>query len=280
MKPLSSYMDYRSYLADWIADRKDNGMPASNRWFAQKMHINSASWLTDVLRGTKGLSKATANRVSGVLRHSPADSRHFETLVAYNQARTLGERNAYYEELLAIRRIKDPKVVSPGQYEYYASWYHSAVRSLIGVLRFTGDFERLAKSVSPRISPRQARRSVELLETLGLVRRDPDGAYRLDSSAITTGDYEKSLAISNFQQETMRLAQEALDRYPRNVRDISTVTLGVSEKSLEEIRRLAAEFRRRVTELANTDMEADRVYQVNIQVFPLSRFARGREATA
>jgi len=280
VKPLTRYMDYRSYLADWIADRKDSGMPGSNRWFAQKMHINSASWLTDVLRGRKGLSKATANRLSVVLKHPPAESRYFETLVAYNQAKTLAERNAYYEELLAVRKIKDPKVVSPDQYEYYAAWYHSAVRSLIGMFPFSGDFERLAKMVSPQISPRQARHSVELLERLGIVRRDSDGVYRLDSNAVTTGQYEKSLAISNFQQETMRLALEALDRYPRSLRDISTLTVGVSAKSVEEIRRLAAEFRRRVTELANSDEEADRVYQVNIQAFPLSSTGGARKARA
>ena len=77
MKPLTNYTDFRSYLKDWIDERKSLGLPGSNRWFAMKMGINSTSWLTSVAKGSKGLSKATANKLSEILKHSPIEARYF-----------------------------------------------------------------------------------------------------------------------------------------------------------------------------------------------------------
>jgi uncharacterized protein (TIGR02147 family) len=58
----------------------------------------------------------------------------------------------------------------------------------------------------------------------------------LADTAITTGGDVKSLAWANFQQETMRLAQEAMDRFDRDSRYIGTQTVGVSAETYKAIR--------------------------------------------
>ena len=182
MKPLTEYTDFRTYLNEWVEDRKSQGLPGSNRWFAMKMGINSTSWLTSVLKGVKGLSKATANRLSQLLKHSPIETRYFETMVFFNQARTIEERNRYYKELNALQKLKDVRTVRPNQYDLYSTWYHSAVRSLIGMHLFGADakdFERLASLVSPPITASQARRSVKLLEQLDLIKLNGQGFFEL-----------------------------------------------------------------------------------------------------
>ncbi len=274
MKPLTEYTDFRTYLNEWVEDRKSQGLPGSNRWFAMKMGINSTSWLTSVLKGVKGLSKATANRLSQLLKHSPIETRYFETMVFFNQARTIEERNRYYKELNALQKLKDVRTVRPNQYDLYSTWYHSAVRSLIGMHLFGADakdFERLASLVSPPITASQARKSVKLLEQLDLIRLNGQGFFELTSSAITTGENIRSLSVANFQQETMRLAQEALDRYPREERYIGTVTVGASAVAFEQIRKVLMDANEKIAEIANADADADRVYQVNVQAFPLSK---------
>jgi uncharacterized protein (TIGR02147 family) len=277
MKPLIGYTDYRAYLADWLEERKAQGLPASNRWFAQKMGINSTSWLTSVLQGKRGLSKVTANR------HTPTESRYFETLVYFNQARSIDERNRYFQELGALRKLKEMRTVTADQYDLYTTWYHSAVRSLLGMHRFADtekDYERLAAMVTPAITPPQARKSVELLVRLGFARKSDGGVFELTGSAITTGENITSLAVANFQQETMRLAGEAMDRFPRDERYVGTVTVGVSRETFEKIRALLVETSDRIAEMANADERADTVYQVNLQAFPLSKQPRDKGAKA
>jgi uncharacterized protein (TIGR02147 family) len=271
MKPLVSYTDYRAYLGDALAQRKAEGLPASNRWFAQKMGINSTSWLTMVVKGNIGLSKGTANRLSEIFKHSAMETRFFETLVHFNQARSTEDRNRYYKELCALAETKEARLVSKDQYEFYTHWRHSVIRSIIGMHGFDGNFKKLATLVVPSITPAQARKSVELLESLKLIVKNQTGGYALADVAITTGEDVQSLAWANFQQETMRLAQEAMDRFGRTQRYIGTQTVGVSGETFSIIRQLLIDTKNKIAQLANDDSTADRVYQINFQAFPLSQ---------
>jgi uncharacterized protein (TIGR02147 family) len=135
-----------------------------------------------------------------------------------------------------VRGTRYATKIREEQYEYYAAWYHSAIRSLIGIYGFKGNYESLSRMVSPPISPSQAEKSVELLKKLGLIEKCSHGSYQVSSKAITSGDLPSfTLAVANFQQETMKLAWEAHDRYPKDKRNISSVTLGISERGVEEI---------------------------------------------
>jgi uncharacterized protein (TIGR02147 family) len=273
LKPLTNYTDFRAYLKDWINERKSLGLPGSNRWFAMKMGINSTSWLTSLLKGVKGLSKATSNKLSEILKHSAIEARYFETLVSFNQARTIEDRNKHYRELNALQKIKKISTVKPNQYDFYSAWYHSAVRSLIGMHKFSSseeEYVRLASLVSPSITSSQARKSIKLLEELGFIKMNIAGFYELTSSAISSGENTRSLGIANFQQETMRLAQEAMDRVPLDKRYIGTATVGMSAKSFAQIKQLLIDTSERIVEIANADADADRVYQINLQAFPMS----------
>jgi uncharacterized protein (TIGR02147 family) len=274
MNPVMNYTDYRAFLKDLIEERKSRGLPCSNRWFAMKMEINSTSWLTSILNGQKGLSKITANKLSAILKHSISETRYFETLVAFNQAKTLKESNRYYQELCSIQKLRNVSVLSSDQYEYYSNWYNSVVRSLIGMYRFKtteDDFSRIASMVSPAITVAQVRKSIALLEKLGLTKTDNKGILEPVNAAITSGENINSLAVANFQQETIRLAQEAIDRHPRKERYIGTVTVGVSAEIFEKIKQLLVDTNDKIAEIANTDNNADRVYQINLQAYPLSR---------
>ncbi|MDD5673506.1 MAG: TIGR02147 family protein [Chitinivibrionales bacterium] len=279
MKPLVTYTDYRTYLSDLVDNRKAQGIPASNRWFAQRMGINSTSWLTMVVKGRIGLSKVTANKLSEILRHSPNETRYFETLVFFNQARATEDRNRYYQELCALAKSKEARLVSKEQYDFYTEWYHSAVRSIIGMHGFTGDFKKLAGLVVPAITPAQARKSVELLESLKLIFKNKIGGYEIADVAITTGEEVQSLAWANFQQETMRLALEARDRFPRDKRYLGTQTVGVSAETFKAIRQLIIDTKNKIAEMAHADQSADRVYQINFQAFPLSEPPKSKESS-
>ena len=278
MKPLVAYTDYRVYLSDALERRKAEDIPASNRWFAQRMGINSTSWLTMVVQGKIGLSKNTANKLSEILKHTAVETRFFETLVFFNQSRSTEDRNRYYRELCALAATKEARLVSKDQYDYYTEWYHSAIRSIIGMHGFSGDFKKLAALLTPAISEARARKSVKLLESLKLIKKSKTGGFVVADRAITTGENVQSLAWANFQKETMRLALEALDRFDRDRRYIGTQTVGVSGKTFESIRQLLIETKNKIADLANADQAADRVYQINLQAFPLSDAPESKES--
>ncbi len=270
MNSITNYTDYRKYLKDYILEKKKAGF-ISNRWFARQAGVNSSSWLTSIIQGKKGLSKITANKISIVLKHSKTEALYFENLVFFNQAKKREEQNLYYNEIAAIRKAFKTETLQEDKFEYYSVWYHSVIRSIIGLINFKDDFKLLAQSLSPAITEAEARKSVTLLERLKLIEKKEDGSFKLASVAINAAESVQSLAITNYQQETMKLAWEALDRFPKEARDITTLTLGISEKGLTEIKKEIIEFRNKISRIAINDEPADRVYQLNLQCFPMSK---------
>ena len=66
-------------------------------------------------------------------------------------------------------------------------------------------------------------------------------------------------------------AAHALDNIPRTERDISCLTLCISEAKLDEIKQRVRQFRQELLQAAERDDQPGRVVQINFQVFPLSK---------
>jgi uncharacterized protein (TIGR02147 family) len=203
-----------------------------------------------------------------------AESDYFENLVAFNDAVTLKERNHYYERLSAIKLNGDtawkPQITRSEQFEYYSKLHYGVVRSLIDMRGFSGDFHALAKSVRPRITPRQARKAVELLERLGFISKQKNGGYAVTGKTITTEPEVESLAVLNLHKQAGELALKSLEELPKDQRNVTGLTLGISKQVYERICKEIEVFRSRLLQMAEADETADSVYQINFQFFPLS----------
>lgn len=270
MKPLTAYADYRAYLRDVVEDRKQKGLPRSNRWFALRSGMQSTSWLSSLLQGRKGLSQTSAAKLSKALGHTALESRYFAALVEFNQAKGPGDRQAGFLKLQAMARLSDPLLMRETQYGFYSGWQHSAIRALLAVAPFRGDYAGLGAALRPPLSAQEAQKSVKLLLDLGLAEAGPDGVLRVTSAAITTGRKASALQVDLFHQQTLRLAMEAMDRFAKIDREFSSMTVGIAPELLPLVKDILSEARRRIGELAEASETASRVYQVNMQVFPLS----------
>jgi uncharacterized protein (TIGR02147 family) len=77
--------------------------------------------------------------------------------------------------------------------------------------------------------------------------------------------------VANFQVSTIELAKQALDRHPWTCRDVSTLTLTLSEKTFMLAREKIEGLRKELLLLAEQDQNVNRVYQANFQLFPLTK---------
>jgi uncharacterized protein (TIGR02147 family) len=278
MPSIGDYTDYRTFLRDFYREHKEKNPHFSHRYIAHKVGLKSTGHFAQIVQGKVNISTSLIPRFIDLLKLNRKEGDYFENLVLFGQARTHDEKRRYYEKLLSHKGIR-PRTLQPDQYAFYSRWYHTAVLEVIGLKPFRGDYRDLGRMVTPRISASEARESLELLKQLGLVRRHADGTCRKAEATISSGYDTRSVALNNFQIEMMLRAREAIDRFPGEERSLSTVTVGVSAREYREIIEELRAFRRRVLDIAKGADTAERIYQLNMQLFPLSEPLAKRDET-
>jgi uncharacterized protein (TIGR02147 family) len=271
------YTDYRKYLLDFYTDQKKSRKAFSYRFFARKAGINSVGLYKDVVEGRQNLGRALIFKFSTAIGHSKKEAEYFENMVYLNEAHTVEERKLFFERMMASQSTR-ARIIESAKYEYYQKWYYSAVRALMAFKKYKDDpedFQKIAKSLNPQIKPGQAKKAVRVLEKLGFVLRNDLGFYSLVDQVISTGSLKSdkniaTLHVVDFQKEMMKLAQGAFDRFSSDKLNMSTLTLGISENTLFQIKDELAAVRNKIAGLAENDTEADRIFQLNIQLFPMT----------
>ena len=276
MGSIYDYLDYRKYLSDFYKDRKGCCPFFSFRYWAEKIGAD-ASNIAKIIQKKRHASTDIINKFMDFAGFDNREKQYFLALVKFNKAKTDQQSRLLFNELISIKTIK-AETIREWQYAFYQKWYHTAIFALLYYYEFSGgSFRDLALQLSPPVSAEQARESVALLEKLGLIRRDDHGVYRHTTDLISTGEEWRNIAIHNFQEETIRLALESLRNHPRSVRDVSSVSLTVSGEDLTKIHELAKSFRKEILAIAKASERPDRVYHLNLQLFPMTNVLQKKD---
>jgi uncharacterized protein (TIGR02147 family) len=137
---------------------------------------------------------------------------------------------------------------------------------------FDPDPRWIARTLLPSISPAQARQALEVLLSLGLVRRDEQsGRYQQVEPLVESPAGPLGHHMVRFHRAMMALAADALDHVPRDEREIASLTMCLSEAQLSDLKAELEALRRDLLVRYATPADATRVVQLNLQMFPLSR---------
>ena len=270
MKRVYDYDNYRDFLKAAYADLKSRQASFSFRYFSRMAGFKSSSVLKLVMDGKRNLSAEAAAKFARALKLNKEETFFFRPLVALNQAKTLEERRLHAESLIHSRTMRQLYPLAVSQFHYYQYWYYVPVRELVGLPGFQEDPAWIARTISPAITPAEAAEALETLLKLRLVRREESGRLVQTAENVSTGDEVNSTAIHLWHMEMLKRAAESVDRHRFEDIDISAVTVGVAPDTVPRLNQMIAAMRKAILEECSKDPAPQRVYQVSIQMFPLS----------
>jgi uncharacterized protein (TIGR02147 family) len=271
MQPIEFYTDYRKYLSDFYSAKKKTSPAYSYRVFCRKAGLASPSMYREVVSGKRNLTITTINAFIKGLGISPRESRFFENLVLFNQAKTEDAKRKQLAILRGLSYQKPQRVIPIDMYEYYEKWYHPVIRELAVVIPWGQDYGVLAKSVLPPIKTAEARESIELLLRLGLLEVKKDGTYKQTDPNVTSGAEVNSLAVRQLNRNYAQLGLEAIDRFPPSERDISSVIIGIPSNKFSRLKQEIVDFRKRLTGIIDPNDTLDGCYSLVIEFFPVGK---------
>ena len=265
-----AYTDFRKFLGDVYLVRKKVDKKFSHRFIQEKVGAGSAGWFADVVKGRTNLAGPYLIKLVKVLGLKATEIDYFESMVFFAQSGSLEERNRYFHKMMAFKEVRSD-MVGMDKLEFYSKWYHGAIRELLFFYPFRGDYAELARKMSPPIRQAEARDSVALLERLGMVESNGIGGFRSKEAALKKDSAFPSVVMANFLKTNMELAIEALDRYSKDERDVSALTISLSDQAFSSVKEDIRALRKKIVAMTEIDLSPSKVYQCNFQFFPLSQ---------
>lgn len=270
MKRIEHYSDYRIYLRDYYEEQKRKFPFFSHRYICRKAGMKSPSFLREIIAGKRNMTSRTISAFAKVLALNENDAKFFELLIKFNQSKNSLIKQQFLEQLRGLTPKVKQNIVPVDHYSYYSRWYNPVIRELACTFDWEDDFGLLARSVEPSIKKSEARESVKLLLELKFLIKSEDGKYKQNHPSITTGSEVSSIGVRASNRLFSAMGTEAIDRFSPDERDISCITMGISSKGYKLFKQEIREFKDRLIRIANDDKETDRVYNINLQLFPLS----------
>lgn len=267
------YQDYRKLLVALIEQRKQDRKTFSYRWFSQKAGLKSPNFLNLVVKAKRHLSANSLEKVIEIFQLNKEESLFFRHLVNFNKAKTLSEKEHFAQQLVRIKKFQNEYPLSKDQFEYYAKWHHVPIRELLTLAEAPQSAEEIALALTPTVTLIEVQEALEKLHSLELIEKRKNG-WLVRKESVSTGHKFSDFGVVQFHKKMLALASDSLDRFPAPEREISSVTLGLSDETFKCIKKMIEEFRSQLIALAEDDKNKERIYQINFQLFPLSKKKR------
>lgn len=277
MQIIFDYTDYRVFLKDYYQFKKETTRYFSHRYFLKKAGLAGPNFLKNVMDGKKNLSAKSVEKFEKALELNSSEAEYFAKLVLYCQAKKVTKKKIYFNDLSHFLTKSVAHTIQKNQLEYFSHWYNIVLREYIHGHPFKGDYVKLAKSIFPKITPKQAEKSVILLEKLGMIKVGSDGAYYLTNPIITTGAEINDIGAYEYHKNMIDISKKALEYIPKEERYFRTITGSYSESTFEKIKMEVEQARNKILQHIKNDSGKKETYQINMHLFPLqSKTRRGR----
>jgi len=260
--------DYRVFLRDWLEAERRKRPIVSLRWMAQNLSVDP-SLVSKILAQERHLSHSRVQPVCDLLKLQGDEAEYFRLLVHYAKAKSAREAQVCFARIAQLRKVS-PVPLDDIQSAYWENWMHVAVRSLLTCGEFKDDWDRIGARLRPRQSARKAKEAVSLLERIGLASRDHDGIWRVSETFLRAGTPAQAPMLRHFHRQSLLLSMEAIEGLPKEIRDLSSLTVSIPPEGYPRLVEMLRDFRARVMSSVAGMRDPDRVYQLSLQLVPLA----------
>ena len=270
MKDVLEYTNYHQYIADYYAEKK---VKSAFTWqtFTRAAGFSSPVFLKYVSEGRSNLSEDTAYQVANAMGLAGYEQEYFAEMVKFDHAKTDDEKKSAFNRMLAIADVHKVRIIEGDSFRYFESWKNPVLRELAPSMPGAKPLA-LARACRPKISAAEVSESLSFLVKANLLQKDKSGNYVQTEKSVTTGPMDVTpVAVRGMHRQMGEFALDAIEGVPQNERHFSGLTLGITQSAYDEIVQEIAEFRKRIVAIATRDDDADEVYRLNVQFFPMTK---------
>ena len=265
------YLDYRDFLRDYTTYQKKVDPDYSQRSFAKEAGLppSTSSLLPAVIKGRRQLSQNLRIKFGKALKLGERESRYFDLLVQFNQAKGMVEKNFFFAQLSKFRSSRAHNV-GETQFKFFSKWYYSAVWNYFGIDQKQRHPGIIAANIYPPLTRSQVDESIKLLLEIGLIKKTASG-YTVTDKHIYTEKNVQAMAARHHITELTSKALEVFETLPAETRQYNALMFSISGEGFKTIKDRIRSFQEELREIIDRDGKEDRIYTLTMQLFPNSK---------
>lgn len=280
-----SYMDFREYMKKWVERyRKNNHL--TNREIGRRLGVGSPSYYSDVfLKGRKIPSKKVAEKIAEMMKLSRRETEYLFLMMDLKRVKTDIERTNIMEEMSKYWKdaSSDVHVLERNEINYMSEWQNAVLRELIPLLtdfgnRDSEERQEIIRKLRPNITETQINKAIELLESMKFIIKDKKGNYSKTGQIIRG---EKPYFAINTLSKLVNIGNRIIGVAKPEHRQFRSLILPISEEIYPLVLKCIDTFCQDIIDIIGEgSKKADRLYDMNLQFFPLTHFKDGEETSS
>lgn len=285
---ISDYMDYRLFLADFYRLKRDSTKnlirPYNYALFSAAANIKSPNYLKMIIEGQRNLSDDMIQKFSKACSLNKSHGDEFKLLVLFNQSEDPADRNYALKKLSEYRvdqKLKhgelDRKV-----FDKVPNWIGWIIYALADQQGVSFEISELKNLLRGKASETEINHALEQLFTSGELVKDPvTGLVTKGQPKAATEEIPPAL-IRKLQMQLMYLGLESLYQDAPVEREFGSLTMSLTEKEFNDVKFKLRQLRKALhkeNSIARMAEKGERVYQLNLQLFPVSNATKSDKKT-
>jgi uncharacterized protein (TIGR02147 family) len=246
--------DFRTFLEQELSRRNSANPNYSLRAFARDLGVDS-SFLSKLLNGKRSMTARTIMSLAPRLALPEAEVQNFIQ-------KANGRRRRYSvggQDVQVYQEIEDHK------YLQQLEWFHLAILEMVDIKNFQANATWIAERLS--ISPDQAQQALDALMSHGVLAQGEDGLWKNELNNHTMS----GIKVPRAQLVKKQIYEQAMAVMPTGLGTHSTMTVACSESRYQEAVERITRFRRELSQFLNEPEEKEKVYQILISLFPVTK---------
>ena len=283
---LSDYMDFRIFLADFYRFKKESTKrslrPYNYAIFSAAADIKSPNYLKMIIEGKRNLSMDMVAKFAKACGLNKAQSDEFKLLVVFNQSEDPADRNYALKQLSEYRVTQKLKLGEFDRrvFEKVPNWIGWIIYALVDQEGVVFETSKLKELLRGKASESEIDQALKNLIMSGELQKDPATGLISKGKPTEAPEEIPPALIRQLQMQLMYLGLESLYQDNATEREFGSLTLSLTQTEFEDLKFKLRQLRKglhKENSIARMNQKGDRVYQLNLQLFPVSNASKKTE---
>lgn len=269
---LFEYQDYQKFLVDYFKDLRARIPSLSYQKIQNELGLSSKSQVFRLVKGQLvHFNTNLMNKLCAYMDFNQLEEDYFESLIRYSTAKDEHEKEKIKKNIQAIISTEKPKLLTAEHQAFLKDMNAPALRELLPMFSNVPSTDHIAEQFYVPISKQEIEESISTLINLKLIGKEKNQfhqtSHTLSNNSKITTSFVRDYQLKIFEKSIENLAFSDTDQ-----QHLGAQTFSINQKGFLKLKKRISDFVQDVVRIVNeNDEDSEQVYQLNLQLFPLTK---------